>query len=137
MLTLLAQFGNRGIQPQQGNYLVPTDDATGQQALSNVELFMSQIIGLLTVTASLFFIVYFVMGAFKWTAAGGDGGKVSKARDQMVQGVLGLILIVASYAVIGVIGTLLGLNILNPKTQLENILNLNQGGGGVQTTTQP
>lgn len=122
MLTLIAQFGDQGIVPSEGRFLPSTTDTTGAQALTQLELFISNILGFLTVTAAIFFIVYFVMGAYKWTAAGGDSGKVSKARDQMIQGVLGLILIVASYGIIGVIGTVVGINILNPAEQIQRIM---------------
>jgi uncharacterized protein HemY len=122
MLTLIAQFGPNSIQPQNSRAdLIVTDNYSALNSLTN---FISQLFGVMTVLAGLFFIVYFVMGAFKWTAAGGDSGKVQKARDQMVQGVLGLILIVASYSIIGLIGTILGLEILDPMKAIGDIINI-------------
>ncbi len=117
-------FGNEGIAPVSPRFEVDLSSAEAANAssLSNLELFISQLIGFLTVGASLFFIIYFIMGAFKWTTAGGDSGKVQKARDQMIQGAMGLILIVAAYSVMGIIGTVLGVEILQPANTLRSIV---------------
>ena len=132
MLTLLAQFGDEGLQPSNAPFRVegtenPGSAAATASALDQLEKVISQIIGLLTVTASLFFIVYFVIGAFKWVVAGGESAKVQKARDQMIQGVLGLIILVSTYSVVGVLSTALGLDILNPGDQLRTVLQLEEG----------
>jgi len=110
-----------------GGFKPPTDaySETGQTTegtLSNLELFISNIIGVLTLLAGIFFIIYFILGAFKWVTAGGDSGKVGKARDEMVQGVLGLIIIVMAYGIIGIVGSILGLDILNPAAVLETLV---------------
>lgn len=115
-----ADFGG-GLQPPITNDY--TEGVTeGTTALSSIELFISNMVGVLTTVASIFFIIYFVMGAFKWVTAGGDSGKVQKARDQMIQSVLGLVLIVAAYAIIGVIGSIIGLQILQPAAILGDLL---------------
>lgn len=94
--------------------------ADSTQVLSTFETVISNALGLLTVLAGLFFIMTFFLAAFKWLSAGGDSGKVQKARDEMVQAVLGLIIVVAAYAIIGLIGTIVGINILQPaKTIME------------------
>ena len=122
MLTLLAQFGNGLQAPGDRFNTYAGDSASGYNALDNAEYLISQLLGFLTVFASLFFIVYFFMGALKWTAAGGDAGKVSKARDQMIQGVVGLIVIVASYSVVGLIGQIIGLDILTPGDEFMKLI---------------
>lgn len=119
-------FGNENSilpSPGMGKFL-PSDSSGAVTAASTaaiLENFLSTLLGILTITASLFFIVYFFIGAFKWVAGGGDSGKIQKARDQMIQGVMGLIIIIASYSVIGVIGALLGINILDPVQGLRNL----------------
>lgn len=94
----------------------------GTGALTNLETLISTFLGIITVFASLAFIVYFLFGALKWVTAGGDSGKVQKARDQMIQGVIGLVIVVISYSVIGLIGTILGLNILQPGEALKALI---------------
>lgn len=115
-------FGNTGIQPVSPRFAVTPGGSANDQALSNMEAFISQMIGVLTVVSSLFFVIYFVMGAFKWVTAGGEASKIQKARDQMIQGVTGLIIIVGAYGIIGLVGTILGIDILQPAKQLQLII---------------
>lgn len=114
-----ADFGNQGIQPPStvfgGQATTPTQQ---------LESMISTGIGLLTVVAGLFFIIYFFLAAIKWMTAGGDSGQVQKARDEMIQGVMGLVIIVAAYGIIGLISSILGLDILNPAAQIEDIINV-------------
>ncbi len=76
--------------------------------------FISSVITTLTVVGSLAFVVYFTVAGLKWISAGGDKGKVAEAQTQMTQSAIGLIAIVASYFIIGIVGAVLGLDILNP-----------------------
>jgi len=76
--------------------------------------FISTLIGTITVVGGLAFLIFFFMGALKWITAGGDKGKVAEAQASMTQGVVGLVALVAGYFVIGIVGGVLGLDILNP-----------------------
>lgn len=100
------------IDPVTDAYSKGSTTETG--AITNLELFLSNLIGFLTTLAAIFFIIYFFMGAFGWVTSGGDKGKTEKAREQITQGVLGLVLIIAAYAIIGLIGSIIGLDILTP-----------------------
>jgi len=81
--------------------------------VASLETYVSDVIGIITVLAALFFIVYSFLAAFQWVTSGGDSGKVTKARDHLVWGTLGLILIVATYSILGLIGGLIGFSILD------------------------
>jgi len=115
-----ADFG-AGIQPVSPIYGQQYTDER-RTPLDDLEILVSTGISVLTVVAAIFFIVYFFMGALKWVTAGGDGGKVGKARDEMVQGVVGLIVIVAAYGVLGLIGTILGIDFLRPADTIMGII---------------
>lgn len=82
--------------------------------------FISTIITTITIAGSLSFVIFFTIGALKWITAGGDKGKVSEAQAQMTQGAIGLIALVASYFIIGIVGAVLGIDILNPFNGLFN-----------------
>jgi hypothetical protein len=121
MLTLLAQT-----KTNLGNITPPTNSfsagsETGSGAGANLEHFISNTIGVLTILGGLFFIFYFVTGGLNWVTAGGEQGKVTKARDQMVQAVIGMVVIVISYGLVGVVGSFLGLDLLHPATTFFNI----------------
>lgn len=90
--------------------------------VASLELYISDIIGLITALAALFFIVYSFLAAFQWVTAGGDSGKVEKAKNRFIWGTLGLVLIVASYAIIGLIGSLVGISILSPGLLIQSII---------------
>ncbi|PJB47311.1 hypothetical protein CO104_03985, partial [Candidatus Collierbacteria bacterium CG_4_9_14_3_um_filter_43_16] len=66
--------------------------------------FLSNIITTITVVGSLAFVIFFTLGGLEWITAGGDKAKVSSAQTQMTQATIGLIAIVASYFIIGIVG---------------------------------
>lgn len=76
--------------------------------------FISTIITSITVVGGLAFVLYFTLSALKWVTSGGDKTKIAEAQSGMTQGAIGLIAIVASYFIIGIIGSVLGIDILNP-----------------------
>ncbi len=117
--TLIAQFGN-GLQPPSQAYAPETLDEDG--FLGSFDSIISNMLGLFTIVGALIFVIYFLIAAVEWISAGGDAGKVSSARDKMTQGVIGLIILVASYAILGLIGSIVGLDLIDPKTQLQNII---------------
>jgi len=84
--------------------------------------FISTIIGTLTVVAGLAFLVFFFLGAVKWISAGGDKGKVQEAQAEMINGIIGLIVVVVAYFIVGIVGGILGLDILNPMKVINSFI---------------
>ncbi len=114
-LNRLAQFGSFE-PPVENKFTVGA--GSGTNALTNLELLISHAFGVMTVFGGLFFIVTFLIAGINWITAGGDTGKIEKARVSMIQGVIGLVVLVAAYAIIGVVGSIVGLNLLNPAESL-------------------
>ena len=81
--------------------------------------FLSSIITTLTVVASLAFAIYFIIGGLKWITSGGDKTKAEEAKTQMTQAAIGLIVVVISFFIIGIISNILGLDILDPAKVLQ------------------
>lgn len=52
-------------------------------------------------------LAYFVWGAIDWIAAGGESGKLEKARQKMTQSALGMIVLVSSFTIIAFVSQLL------------------------------
>lgn len=77
-------------------------------------VFLSNLITTISVVGSLAFVIYFTIGGLKWITAGGDKAKVGEAQAQMTQSAIGLIAMIASYFIIGIVGAVLGINILAP-----------------------
>ena len=88
--TLLAQSDvNIGsIQPVTDTRQ-PTDLSQGS-VLSTLEVWVSDIIGVITILASLFFIVYAFIAAFNWITAGGEKSKIENAQKKITNSIIGL-----------------------------------------------
>lgn len=94
---------------------------TGKIAGQKFSAGFSAIVGLLTLIAVLWFIFQLVTGALQWIGSGGEKAGLEQARQKISNGILGLIIVVASIAVVSVIGTFLGFDILNVASFLEKI----------------
>lgn len=109
-----------GFSPPSKAY-VP-ESLTKPSIIHILVLFLSNLIGFLTILGGVFFIVYFFLGALQWILSGGDSGKAEKARNRMLQSVLGLVVMVASYSLIGLVGTLLGLDLIDLEAAINSIV---------------
>lgn len=97
--------GNLGSNPEEAS--------TGQTFLGYLINIWQSIIFI----GGLLLILYFIWGAIEWISAGGDSAKVTKARDRMVQSTVGMIVLVGSFAIIGLISALFfggNFDLLNP-----------------------
>lgn len=93
---------------------IVADQGSGPQtAGSAIAQFLSNIVGFLTILAGVYFLIYFILAAIKWISASGKPDKIEEAQKTMTNGVIGLIIVAASYAIIFIISTVLGINILN------------------------
>lgn len=105
-----------------GNF-VPTADKPATTQLENI---FSTVLGFLTITAGLAFLVYFIIGALNWVTAGGDSKKVDDAKHYMTNGAIGMIAIVAAYSITWIVGEVLGIKILEPGNTIQSIFAPNQ-----------
>lgn len=95
------------------------DSATGHvDAAVKFSALVSTILGVITVAVGIFFIINFSTAGLQFVTAGADKGKLDQARDKMTMAIIGLIITIASYAIVGFIGAVFGLDILNPKATL-------------------
>ena len=76
--------------------------------LSDIQFVIQNIIGLLTPFAAIALLIMMVVGAFKFITSGGDPKAVAGARGTLTYAILGVILLVASYLILKLIGTLTG-----------------------------
>ena len=88
---------------------------------SALEKLISNTLVVLTVVAGIAFVLYFLLGGLNWITAGGDRGKVDKAKGMMTGGAIGLIIIVLSYSIVWIVGAALGLSILEPGTVIQGL----------------
>ncbi len=108
--------GLSGYQPK-GNNAQSYFDA-GEKIISNI-------LAILSILGGIYFTVYFLIGGLNWITAGGDQGKIDKAKKQMTGAAIGVIIISASYAISYVVGLVTGINLLEPGKLLNGLM----GGG--------
>lgn len=115
--TVSAQLTNPVVTGELG------DDSAGAKSGATFASYFvslwSTIIGL----GAIVVLIFFIWGAFEWITSGGDKGKLETARNRITQAVIGLIILVSSYVIIGFIGDVFfdkSFNILQPS--LPNVL---------------
>ena len=69
----------------------------------------------MTIAAGIWFMFQFIAGGLSWLTAGGDKAGVQTAQKRITNAVIGLTVVVAAYALIWIIGELLGFDILHPE----------------------
>lgn len=81
-------------------------------ALNAILRVVSVIIGFITVCAGIYFLFQLLIGAFGWMTASGDKSRLERAQLRMTHAVIGMVIVVATYALVSIIGGLLGFDIL-------------------------
>ncbi|NOY15266.1 MAG: hypothetical protein GXP43_03560 [bacterium] len=66
------------------------------------------------VIAGILVLAFFVWGSFEWLTAGGDSDKVKNAQNKMSNAVIGLVILISSFALLKFVLPLIGLNIFCP-----------------------
>ena len=61
--------------------------------------------------AALLAFVFIVIGGIQWITAGGDKIAAGNARDRITAAIIGLVVVVAAFAITAIITTALGINI--------------------------
>jgi len=82
---------------------------------------ISNVIGIMTIVAGIWFIFQFTIGAISWMTAGGDPKKVEEATTKFRNSIIGLVVVVLAYALISLISKILGFDILNIIGLIENL----------------
>src|SRR3989344_6446981 len=111
-----------GFGPFSINQVAPT--GTGTEALVALTKIISTLIGVITISAGLYFIFQFLIGGFGWLSASGDKSRLTQAQDRLTHAVVGLIVVVATYGLMAVVGNLLGLDLLlvHPETIVNSLI---------------
>lgn len=81
------------------------------QGYSNLGAFVTNMLTLAFGLAVLVVLVMLVWGAFEWITSGGDKDAVSKARNRIINALIGLAVLAVAYALTRVAGQFLGFDI--------------------------
>ncbi len=105
------------VYAQSGDYTVSTINPGF--TIPNFGDVLTFIIRTFFVVAGLIAMLYLLLGAFSWITSGGNKESVDKARDKIMNALIGVILIFAVLAIVGVVEQVLfpagsGLGITKP-----------------------
>ena len=83
--------------------------AAPKEALTNIPALIGFAIQILFIVAGLVAFVYLLLGGIKWITSGGDKGQVEAARNQIIQALIGLVVVFAAWGIIVLVQNLLGI----------------------------
>lgn len=98
---------------------------SGTTALQKLTGAISAIIGLMTLCAAIWFFIQFTLGGISWITAAGDKTKLTQARDKLSNAFVGLVIVVAGWAVLALAGQFFGwedILINNPTSVINKII---------------
>lgn len=115
------------LKPIRGGGLGPfgsIDFGTGGTlALQKVTGAISAIIGFMTIAGSIWFLFQLLFGGYEWISSAGDTKKLTTARQRIMNGFFGLVIIIAAWIIIAVVGQFFGYDILvgSPGTIIDQL----------------
>lgn len=106
--------------------LQPTPGQETNNAIQTVGAFaylISNIIGIIVAVAGIIFIFQILIGGFNWLTSSGDKARLEKAQHTLLNAIIGLAVVLAAYALISLVGGILGFDILisDPGTFVDRI----------------
>lgn len=90
-------------------------------APATFEKIATNVVGFLTLAGGFSFIIYTIMAGLTWITAREEAERLSKAKQMFVNALIGLAIVVSSWAIAGIFGKLFGFDLLNPANYLMNI----------------
>ena len=92
LLTLAAGTGTT----QTGHTIKPVGEATDQNLSGNIVDILNVIIGAIGILA----VGIVILGGVQYMTSSGDAGKVKKAKDTILYGIIGLIIVALAFAIV-------------------------------------
>jgi len=76
--------------------------------LSDLVLVFNRVYNTAILSAGAVFIIWMIISAIRYMAAGGDEKAIEAARGSLTHALLGFVLVLGAYAIINILGNLLG-----------------------------
>lgn len=115
----LGTFGGQGLGP-----LLDPSKLINQFGgpFSQFEKIMSTVIGVLTISAGIWFVFQIFAGAYQWLASGGEKQALQNAQKRISNAIIGLFVVVVSYGLILLLSGIFGIEILEPALIIQTYL---------------
>ena len=97
----MATSGLTSMGAEVTKYISDSDTTTGKKATSStlsdtVQTIIKLAIGIIGLLA----VIMIIVGGFQYTTSAGDTGKVTKAKNTILYGVIGLVIALLAYAIV-------------------------------------
>lgn len=100
--------------------ILPSDDQIRAGGDLEVSDLIASLINGAILLAALAVLLYLILGGFQWLTSGGDKGKTEGARNKITSALIGLLIVVASWAIYQLV---LRFFDINPNELAEGFLN--------------
>lgn len=84
----------------------------GKTGLGFFQAFIPSLVGIGFVIGVLFFFFYMMIGAIQWITSGGDKAALEGARGKITGAIVGVVILLALFALLKIIEDFFGINIL-------------------------
>ncbi len=85
--------------------------SSGDQGGTALGLLVSNVVGGLFIAGFLLALVFLVMGGFTWITSGGDKTKLEKARDEITNSLIGIVVVAAAWAIATLVAKFFGMDL--------------------------
>ncbi|GAG00420.1 unnamed protein product [marine sediment metagenome] len=82
----------------------------GGQVVANI---ISSLLSVALVVGAIALLLFLVWGALEWITAGGDSGKIEKARTRITQSIVGILVLSSVIAIFMIVQNILGVSLIN------------------------
>jgi hypothetical protein len=79
----------------------------------NIGSYLNSVLGIVIVVCLLLVFYHFIAAGLQWITSGGDKSKTEEARNKIVNAVVGILIVSASFAVVGFVAYVLGFDSFN------------------------
>ena len=97
MENILKVFGDNMMKPNQ----VGTDYGSGSSLTGTIVNIINAVVGVLALVC----VIVIIIGGVNYMTSSGDAGKVKKAKDTILYGVIGLVVCVLAFAIVNFVIT--------------------------------
>ncbi len=111
LATMLAANGVKSVPPNFDVNVTPPDAfyVSFGEMLTNV-MNIVVVIGVIAV------LLYLIWGGIEWITSGGDKGKTESARNKITAAIVGLIILISSWAILMFVQDILGIQVLGKQS---------------------
>lgn len=100
---------------QLKNPVIPIKEGTlvNGEMISPLASLIARLWKTIVIVGGLLLLIYLIMGALYWITAGGDKEKIKEAQQRITNGIVGLAILTASFAIMAFMKNVFGFDLLN------------------------